>query len=101
MPRFTTSSISIRSLSGTGGDNPPTLFCGLAGYHLDYDESKLCKLYGSRSGYVHAVETTTKLAERAGFVLKADADQTIKDARSIQLSAFRGGSCSSSKPPPR
>ncbi len=56
---------------------------------MDINDGKIrWAKYGSYGGCVQAVERTTEVALRAGFVLKADADQTIKDARSFQLSAL-------------
>jgi hypothetical protein len=41
--------------ANAGGDNPPTVFCALSGYHLDYTDEKLCDIYGSHRGYAERV----------------------------------------------
>jgi hypothetical protein len=64
-----------------GGNNPGGTFCPIGGYHFDYLDNKLCDLYGSQQRYVQKVEDVTERAQRAGFVLQTDAEETEKDAK--------------------
>jgi alpha/beta hydrolase family protein len=63
--------------ANAGGDNPPTVFCALSGYHFDYSDEKLCDIYGSHRGYAQRVWEVTERAQRAGFVVQADAFETV------------------------
>jgi hypothetical protein len=50
-----------------------------------FDIATLNKLYPTHSAYVSAVEKITNENLRAGFILKADAERTILDARNSAI----------------
>lgn len=55
--------------------------CGLGGTHVPFDTATLTRLYPSHDAYVAKVTTASQAAVKAGFLLKADADQTIANAK--------------------
>jgi hypothetical protein len=55
--------------------------CGLGGTHKPFDDETLKKLYPTHSDYVNRVAAASNAAVRAGFLLPADADQTIDMAK--------------------
>lgn len=55
--------------------------CGLGGTHVPFDTATLTRLYPSHDAYVAKVTTVSQAAVKAGFLLKADADQTIANAK--------------------
>ena len=66
--------------------------CGLGGTHKPFDDEKLNKLYPTHSDYVNKVAAASNAAVKAGFLLPADADQTIDMAkRSIYGLGLRCG----------
>jgi Alpha/beta hydrolase domain len=65
-------------------------FCVLAGYHLDFTQEELCKRYGSHDRYIKRVQESTRQAERAHFLLPADALNTRTDAAKFSFSCPRG-----------
>jgi hypothetical protein len=78
--------------------------CGLGGTHKPFDDEKLNKLYPTHSDYVNKVAAASNAAVKAGFLLPADADQTIDMAkRSIYGLGLRCGdlapTSASSEPP--
>jgi hypothetical protein len=62
------------------GLNSGAGFCRLYGSHEPFDAATIAGLYPTRAGYVAAVRQVTERNLKAGFILKADADQTIADA---------------------
>jgi hypothetical protein len=66
--------LNIGTNSGPGA-------CVRWGYYKAFDVAMLNKLYPTHAAYVSAVEKVTNDNLRAGYILKADAEQTIKDAR--------------------
>jgi hypothetical protein len=67
--------------SVNNGTNTGPGTCSRWGYYKAFDVATLNKLYPTHAAYVSAVEKITNENLRAGFILKADADHTIKEAR--------------------
>ena len=63
------------------GTNTGPGACVRWGYYKAFDVATLNKLYPSHVAYVSAVEKVTAENLKAGFILKVDADATIKEAR--------------------
>ena len=63
------------------GTNTGPGACARWGYYKAFDVAMLNKLYPTHAAYVSAVEKVTNENLKAGFILKADADATIKEAR--------------------
>jgi len=63
------------------GTNTGPGACARWGYYKAFDVATLNKLYPTHSSYVSAVEKVTNENLRAGFILKADAERTIQEAR--------------------
>jgi hypothetical protein len=63
------------------GTNTGPGACARWGYYKPFDIATLNKLYPTHSAYVSAVEKATNENLRAGFILKADAERTIQEAR--------------------
>jgi hypothetical protein len=62
------------------GLNSGAGFCRLFGSHEPFDAATIASLYPSHAVYVDMVRDVTLRNVKAGFILKADADQTIADA---------------------
>jgi hypothetical protein len=67
------------------GTNTGPGTCSRWGYYKPFDIATLNKLYPTHAAYVGAVEKITNDNLKAGFILKADADFTIKDARASAI----------------
>ncbi len=63
------------------GANTGPGYCSLPGSHRDYTTAELCQRYGSHASYVSRVVSITRRALRQGFLLRRDADRTIRQAR--------------------
>jgi hypothetical protein len=63
------------------GTNSGPGACVRWGYYTPFDVATLTKLYPTHAAYVSAVEKAANENLRAGFILKADAERTIQDAR--------------------
>lgn len=63
------------------GTNTGPGACARWGYYQAFDIATLNKLYPNHQAYVSAVERTTNENLKAGFILKPDADNTIRAAR--------------------
>jgi hypothetical protein len=63
------------------GTNTGPGACARWGYYTPFDVAMLDKLYPTHAAYVRAVEKVTSDNLRAGYILKADADRTVQDAR--------------------
>ena len=63
------------------GTNTGPGACARWGYYKAFDVATLNKLYPTHAAYVSAVEKVTNENLRAGFILKADAERTIQQAR--------------------
>jgi len=57
--------------------------CGLGGTHVPFDTATLKRLYPTHAAYVAKVTTASNAAVKAGFLLPADAAQTIDAAKAI------------------
>jgi hypothetical protein len=55
--------------------------CGLGGTHVPFDAATVNRLYPTHDDYVRKVTSASDAAVRAGFLLRADAAQTITRAR--------------------
>ena len=63
------------------GTNSGPGACVRWGYYTPFDVATLNRLYPTHAAYVSAVEKVTSDNLRAGYILKADAERTIQDAR--------------------
>src|SRR5215475_6057018 len=63
------------------GTNTGPGACARWGYYKPFDLTAIRKLYPTHEAYVTAVERVTNENLRAGFILKADADSTIRQAK--------------------
>jgi len=63
------------------GTNTGPGACARWGYYQAFDIATLNKLYPNHQAYVSAVERITNENLKAGFILKPDADNTIRAAR--------------------
>ncbi|HEY2381360.1 MAG TPA: alpha/beta hydrolase domain-containing protein [Terriglobia bacterium] len=67
------------------GTNTGPGACARWGYYKPFDLTTLNKLYPTHVAYVSAVERAANENLRAGFILKADADSTIREARESMI----------------
>jgi hypothetical protein len=67
------------------GTNTGPGACGRWGYYKPFDLAKLNKLYPTHDAYVSAVERVTNENLRAGFILKPDAESTIREAKESMI----------------
>ena len=67
------------------GTNSGPGACVRWGYYRPFDIATLNKLYPTHAAYVSAVEKIVNENLRAGFILKADAERTILDARNSAI----------------
>jgi hypothetical protein len=67
------------------GTNTGPGACVRWGYYQPFSIATLNKLYPTHSAYVSAVEKATNENLRAGFILKADAEHTIQEARNSAI----------------
>ena len=70
------------------GTNTGPGACARWGYYKPFDLTTLSKLYPSHEAYVGAVERVTNENLKAGFILKADAESTIRAARESMVGRF-------------
>jgi hypothetical protein len=69
------------------GDNTGGQVCGLLGWHEPFDDAQLAKLYPFHAVYVKAVKDVTEKNLKAGYIVKADAEATIKEATNSNIGA--------------
>jgi hypothetical protein len=62
------------------GLNAGAGFCRLYGSHEPFDPATIATLYPTHQAYVAAVREATERNLKAGYILKADADQTMAAA---------------------
>jgi len=67
------------------GVNTGTGFCFLTGAHIDMTPAQMCARYGSAANYVARVTDVSRKAESDGYLLNADANRTIDEAKSLTL----------------
>jgi Alpha/beta hydrolase domain len=60
--------------------------CSQVGYHIDFTPVELCERYGSQQNYIDQVAQITRKAKRDGFLVSADADRTIEEAKTVKFS---------------
>ena len=65
------------------GVNTGPGFCFLVGSHVDFTPVEMCARYGSHDNYVAKVVEVTRKAESDGYLLTADANRTIEEAKAI------------------
>jgi Alpha/beta hydrolase domain len=70
------------------GTNTGPGACGRWGYYKPFDLATLNKLYPTHEAYVSAVERVTSENLKAGFILKADAESTIRAAKESMIGRF-------------
>jgi hypothetical protein len=71
----------------TGGERN----CNLMGSYTAWDEARLAMLYPTHAAYVAKVKGVTEKNLKAGYIVKADADATIADARRSSIGSARVG----------
>jgi len=57
----------------------------IRGSHQDFTPDELRRRYGSPQNYVARVTEVARKAESEGFLLKSDADRTIREAREVSF----------------
>jgi hypothetical protein len=62
------------------GQNTGPGFCWLYGTHVDFDRAKLASLYPMHAAYVAAVREVTEKNFKAGYILRPEADATVRAA---------------------
>jgi hypothetical protein len=67
------------------GTNTGPGACARWGYYKPFDLTTIRKLYPTHEAYVTAVERVTNENLRAGFILKTDADSTIRQAKESMI----------------
>jgi hypothetical protein len=67
------------------GTNTGPGACARWGYYQPFDIDKLNKLYPNHQAYVSAVERVTNENLKAGYILKADAESTIRAAKESSI----------------
>jgi hypothetical protein len=70
------------------GTNTGPGACGRWGYYKPFELATLNKLYPTHDAYVSAVERVTNENLKAGFILKADAESTIRAAKESMIGRF-------------
>jgi hypothetical protein len=63
------------------GMNSGDSFCRLYGSHEPFDAATLRQLYPSQESYLNAVQAVVRQNLADGFILPADAEQTLSEAR--------------------
>jgi hypothetical protein len=59
--------------------------CSQVGYHIDFTPVELRERYGSQQNYINQVTRITRKAKRDGFLVTADADRTIEEAKTVKF----------------
>ena len=68
------------------GVNTGGMFCGLLGSSEPFDPGRLASLYPTHDAYVDKVRDVTEKNLKAGYMVKADAEATIAEARRSPIS---------------
>ena len=71
---------SVGAVAGSGERN-----CRLMGSSEPFDAARLASLYATHDAYVARVKDATEKNLKAGFITKADADATIRDAEKSSI----------------
>ena len=61
------------------------MFCGLLGSYEPFDNARLATLYPTHDAYVAKVKDVTEKNLKWGYILKADADATLTEAKSSRI----------------
>jgi hypothetical protein len=75
----------ISTLTGEG--NPSSVFCILFGQETPFDQAKLVALYGDNATYVAQVTASADEALRKGFLLEAERDEIVAEAKASGVPA--------------
>ena len=67
------------------GVNTGGMFCGLLGSSEPFDAARLARLYPTQAAYADKVKDVTEKNLKAGYIVKADAEATIAEARSSKI----------------
>ena len=67
------------------GVNTGGMFCGLLGSSEPFDAARLASLYPTHDVYVDKVKDVTEKNLKAGYIVKADAEATIAEARGSKI----------------
>lgn len=67
------------------GDNSGGQFCNLFGSHQPFEPARLVMLYPTHSAYVNAVTAAADDNVRAGYLLRVDAERTIREAEQSSI----------------
>jgi Alpha/beta hydrolase domain len=59
--------------------------CSQAGYHIHFTPVEFRERYGSQLNYIDQVARITRKAKRDGFLVSADADRTIEEAKTVKF----------------
>jgi hypothetical protein len=76
---------STSRLPTIGAANTGSGSCSQAGYHIDFTPVELRERYGSQHNYIDQVTRITRKAKRDGFLVSADADRTIEEAKTVKF----------------
>jgi hypothetical protein len=76
--RLSQHAVPTATNTGQNGGGP---FCGLLGSFEPFDAARLSALYPSHGAYVAKVKDVTERNLKAGYIVKADADATIEEAK--------------------
>ena len=71
---------------------PPGTFCFLHGTHIPFSPERLAELYRSERHYVRRVARATVRTLRAGYITRADARATVRNAARVGIPARGAGS---------
>lgn len=66
------------------GNSTGESFCRIAGHEVPFDQAKLKSLYPSHDAYVQAVENSVHALVAQGFMVKADGEEVIQEARMVK-----------------
>ena len=73
------------SSAHNGAANTGSGSCSQVGYHIDFTPVELRERYGSQQNYIDEVARITGKAKRDGFLVSADADRTIEEAKTVKF----------------
>jgi hypothetical protein len=88
-PRSVLSGIRLATFDAptahNGAANTGSGSCSQVGYHIDFTPVELRERYGSQQNYIDQVARITRKATRDGFLVSADADRTIEEAKTVKF----------------
>lgn len=71
--------------AGLNAFNGTAFPCAVSGSRTPYTSAELSALYGNSGTYVKQVTAATEAAEKAGYILPADAEVTISKAKKVKI----------------